>query len=67
MPEATMHCRLCPEVTAVEDIVDHMRVMHPDVELDDALVIVDGDRTYMNSGAPVDTTAGSWMTVRWDR
>lgn len=28
-----MHCRLCPEVAAIEDIVDHVRVMHPDVEL----------------------------------
>ncbi len=33
MPEATMHCQLCPEVTTIQDIVDHIRVMHPDVAM----------------------------------
>lgn len=31
MPDPTMHCRLCPEVTPIEGIVEHVRLMHPDV------------------------------------
>lgn len=38
MPDATMHCRLCPEVTTapdlrrlLDDTADHVRIMHPDV------------------------------------
>ena len=25
-----MHCHLCPEVTPIDAIVDHVRLMHPD-------------------------------------
>lgn len=31
MADPTMHCHLCPEVTAIDAIVDHVRLMHPDV------------------------------------
>jgi hypothetical protein len=52
MPEATMHCRLCPEVTAVEDIVDHAERAHPEVEQ---------DATWPDGGhLVVDTTAMAW-------
>ena len=75
----TMHCHLCLEVCPVEDIVDHMRIMHPDLDMgrvtiSEGIYYPDGSvehRSYQNTGHDLNIDgavipSGVW-TVRWDR
>lgn len=47
-----MHCHLCSTITSIGAIVNHVRLMHPDVEL---------GATWPDGGLlVVDTTAMAW-------